>query len=112
MKWQLLLVGLLLMGCVASVGAVRENFQSWGSTDISATSSWGLGPSISLPDSTTGDICLYVGYGSYSTMTVYNTKAVSFDYAAFDLVNPGTTAYSLRIRLLDSSGNIECSKTF
>ena len=35
MKWQLLLVGLLLMGCVASVGAVRENFQGWGASGIS-----------------------------------------------------------------------------
>ena len=56
MKWQLLLVGLFLLACVGSVGAVRENFQSWGSnTPISSVT----GFSVVDRNSTTGQIELY-----------------------------------------------------
>ena len=62
MKWQLLLVGLFLLACVGSVGAVRENFQSWGSNVITvgphSTDSTGLST-----DLTKNSIYMYMRQG-------------------------------------------------
>ena len=99
MKWQLLLVGLLLMGCVASVGAVRENFQSWGSNTPLATWYGGGGygvsiisPTMGIADSTIGDVSYVIypsGYSSYIGSGIINwyvmpNTASYFTYAAFD----------------------------
>ena len=106
MKWQLLLVGLLLIACVASVGAVRENFQSWGSnTPISSVT----GFSVVDRNSTTGQIELYAPL--YPSNFIQNANPISFTYAAFDGScgdyggGTGNVCFTYVVKLYDSAGN-------
>lgn len=95
MKWQLLLVGLFLLSCVSSVGAVRENFQEWGISGISVSS----GSGVSLNTLPVGDISLIMGPATSSWL---NTNPVYWTYAGFDSVRADTID---KIYLLDSSYN-------
>ena len=96
MKWQLLLVGLLLLACVSSVGAVRENFQEWG---ISGGISVSSGSGVSLNTPSVGNISLIMGPATSSWV---NTNPVYWTYAGFDSVRSGDIDI---IYLLDSSYN-------
>src|SRR5208337_1473928 len=92
MKWQYLLVGLFLLGCVASVGAITENFQSWGSNTIVPSTG-----SITLINGTTGEVSLSVPQGGYTI----NAQPFIFSYAAFD----GFGTANMYIYLLDANKN-------
>ena len=94
MKWQYLLVGLLLLGCVASVGAISENFQSWGSSTMGGLTS------INIWDSNTGQIIGNLAQGS----GVINLVPLISSYFAMDVNNPGGGGG--RLYLLDSSQNL------
>jgi len=94
MKWQYLLVGLLLMGCVASVGAISENFQSWGSSTMGGLTS------INIWNSNTGQIIGNLAQGS----GVINLVPLISSYFAMDVNNPGGGGG--RLYLLDSSKNL------
>jgi len=96
MKWQLFIVSLLLLACIGSVGAVRENFQSWGSTVIGGSSS----TFIENFNTTAGLVGMRVPQWNY----VINIDPTIFDYAAFDSYGGGCGYVS--INLLDSGGNI------
>ena len=93
MKWQYLLVGLFLLGCVASVGAITENFQSWGSNTIVPSTG-----SITLINGTTGEVSLSLPSGRYDV----NAQPFIFSYAAFD----GFGTADMVIYLLDANKNV------
>ena len=105
MKWQYLLMGLLLLSCVGSVGAVRENFQGWGSSTMGGGGTAGV-PYINLYSATGGDIGMAMPW-SYSNFQNYysyviNSNPVAYTYAAFDT---GQQPVGFSMSLLDSSGN-------
>ena len=95
MKWQYLLMGLLLLACVGSVGAVRENFQSWGASGIS-----GVGSIVS--NSTSGSVGYVIPYGTIPA--VINSNPVYFSYAATDIIPYGDG--SVDTILYDSDYNV------
>jgi hypothetical protein len=88
-------MGLFLLACVGSVGAVRENFQGWGVSGISVSS--GAGVSSNTPS--VGNISLITGPATSSWI---NTNPVYWTYAGFDRETYSTID---RIYLLDSSYN-------
>ena len=103
MKWQLLLVGLLLLSCVGSVGAVRENFQSWGSTSITYTANGGV-PTVSIINTVASyGIISFLMVNPYGTYYIINKNPTPFTYAAADIINSGE--YQNTIALFDSNMN-------
>ena len=103
MKWQLLLVGLLLLACVGSVGAVRENFQSWGSNSIYVVGDQPY--PITLLDSTKGTLMPIYTTSTGGTQYLINIDPIIWNYAAFDL-QYGHLGWGIYANLLDSSGNL------
>lgn len=106
MKWQWLLVGLLLMGCVAGAGAGEETFQSWGYTQIASLSPL----SISLINASVGNIELVTSspYG-FIPIYVYGINPAAYTYAAFDTDGYTDNYYPSYIVLLDAAFNGMCS---
>jgi hypothetical protein len=103
MKWQLLILGLLLFGCVASVGAVRENFQTFSGNLISTG---GYPTSIDIYNSSSGQVSFYMeAYFYPSGGYIINTQPSPFTYAAVDQLSDGIYG-CLGISLLDSGGNV------
>jgi hypothetical protein len=78
MKWQYLLIVCLILSCVGSVGAVRENFQEWGTNELYIYSPAGI-----ASNSVTGQV--YVGNvdGVYENL-IRNINPTYFTYAAWD----------------------------
>ena len=105
MKWQYLLVVLLLLGCVASVGAISENFQSWGSSVMGGGS-----PPVVNSNSDAGTLALPEGLTEYPTYSPYiiNINPVIFSYAAWDgrTTNPGIANFCPQFVLEDSNHNV------
>src|SRR5271157_4451722 len=82
MKLKSIAIALFILCCIGSVGAVRENFQSWGATDVLTSA----GSTIGIGLGSVGNITLIMGPAAPYT-TWLNTNPVVFTYAAFDASN-------------------------